>query len=98
MTVMILERVAPSVRGDLSRWMLEVKAGVFVGRISALVRDNLWERALKLADEGTLLQIWTTNNEQGFDLRCSNPKGRVPIKVEDIWLVQVVDPDPRREP
>ncbi|MEM9665496.1 MAG: type I-E CRISPR-associated endoribonuclease Cas2e [Bacteroidota bacterium] len=99
MTLLILERVRPSVRGDLSRWMIEVKAGVFIGRISALVRDNLWDRCLKLAedDEGTVLQCWSTNNEQGFDLRVHNPKGRFPVQVEDIWLVMVPDPDPRRE-
>ncbi len=99
MTIMILERVAPSVRGDLSRWLIEIKAGVFIGRISKLVRDNLWERALRLAadDDGTVIQVWSANTEQGFDLRFHNPKGRVPLRFEDIWLVQVVDPDPRRE-
>lgn len=100
MTILVLERVSPSVRGDLSRWMIEVKAGVFVGRLSALVRDNLWQRCLKLADEGdeTILQVWDTNNEQGFDLRVFNPRGRIPIQMEDIWLIMVPDPDPRREP
>lgn len=100
MTVMILERVTPSTRGDLSRWMIEVKTGVFVGRLSALVRDNLWKRCLKLTenDDATLMQIWSTNNEQGFDLRVHNPKGRFPYENEGIWLVMVADPDPRREP
>ncbi len=100
MTVMILERVTASTRGDLSRWMIEVKAGVFVGRLSALVRDNLWTRCLKLTenDDATLMQIWSTNNEQGFDLRVHNPKGRFPYENEGIWLVMVADPDPRREP
>ncbi|QXD16418.1 type I-E CRISPR-associated endoribonuclease Cas2e [Rhodocaloribacter litoris] len=100
MTVMILERVTPSTRGDLSRWMIEVKTGVFVGRLSALVRDNLWKRCLKLTenDDATLMQIWSTNNEQGFDLRVHNPKGRFPYQNEGIWLVMVADPDPRREP
>ncbi|RME57616.1 MAG: type I-E CRISPR-associated endoribonuclease Cas2 [Caldilineae bacterium] len=100
MTVMILERVTPSTRGDLSRWMIEVKTGVFVGRLSALVRDNLWKRCLKLTenDDATLMQIWSTNNEQGFDLRVHNPKGRFPYQNEGIWLVMVGDPDPRREP
>jgi len=99
-TVMILERVSPSVRGDLSRWMIEVKAGVFIGRLSKLVRENLWQRCLKLAsdDGGTLLQIWSANNEQGFDLRFHNPKGRFPVQNEGIWLVMVADPDPRRKP
>lgn len=97
---MILERVQPSLRGDLSRWLIEVKAGVFVGRVSKLVREALWERCLERSQgrDNTVLQIWRANSEQGFDLRYHNPKGRVPLQVEGIWLSQVVDPDPRREP
>lgn len=98
MTVMLLERVSPSVRGDLSRWMIEVKAGVFVGHLSALVRDNLWKRCVRQAEDGTVFQVWSTNNEQGFDLRAHNARGRVPIRIEDVWLIQVIDPDPRRTP
>jgi CRISPR-associated protein Cas2 len=97
MTVMILERVSPSVRGDLSRWMIEIKAGVFLGRINKLVREALWERCVQQADDGTVLQIWRANNEQGFDLRTYNPKGRIPTRYEGVWLVEVPDPDPRRE-
>lgn len=100
MTVILMERVSGSVRGDLSRWMIEVKTGVFVGRVSGLVRDNLWKRCLKLVtkDGGTLIQVWTTNNEQGFDLRAHNPKGRIPVNEEGIWLMLIPDPDRNREP
>ena len=96
MTVMILERVSPSLRGDLSRWLIEVKTGVFVGRVSQLVRDALWERCVAQCDDGTVLQLWRANNEQGLDLRAHNPKGRIPIRHEGIWLAEVPDPDPRR--
>ena len=34
MVVMILERVPPSLRGELTRWMLELRAGVFVGTLN----------------------------------------------------------------
>jgi CRISPR-associated protein Cas2 len=95
---MILERVTPSVRGDLSRWLIEIKAGVFVGKVSALIRESLWSRCLKRAEDGTVLQIWRTNNEQGFDLRYHNPKDRIPINKEGIWLVQFVDVDMNRIP
>jgi len=98
MTIMILERVSPSVRGDLSRWMIEIKAGVFLGRISKLVREALWERCVQQADGGSVLQVWRANNEQGFELRTHNPKGRIPMRHEGLWLVEVPDPDPRREP
>ncbi|MFZ5824078.1 MAG: type I-E CRISPR-associated endoribonuclease Cas2 [Bacillota bacterium] len=35
--------------------MLEPKAGVFVGTVSAAVRDLLWEKACKEIEEGGVL-------------------------------------------
>lgn len=86
MTVLIVERVSPSLRGDLGRWLIEIQAGVFVGRVNEVVREALWERATNRADDGTVLLIWRTNNEQGFDLRAWQPKQYVPISVEGLWL------------
>ena len=91
---MILERVPPSLRGELSRWLIELKAGVFVGRISAMVRDRLWERCLNRVKEGTLYQLWRTNSEQGFDIRWHNATDRIPINFEGIWLVMhITEPE-----
>ncbi|WP_338874723.1 type I-E CRISPR-associated endoribonuclease Cas2e [Spirosoma sp. SC4-14] len=86
MMVLIVERVSPSLRGDLGRWLIEVQAGVFVGRVSELVREALWERATNRVDEGTVTMLWRTNNEQGFDMRTWQPKQYVPINIEGIWL------------
>jgi CRISPR-associated protein Cas2 len=88
MTILILERVSPSLRGDLGRWLIEIQAGVFVGRVNELVREALWERATNRADEGTVLLIWRANNEQGFDLRAWQPKQYVPLNVEGVWLTR----------
>ena len=33
MIVLILERVPVGLRGELTRWLLEAKAGVFVGKV-----------------------------------------------------------------
>ena len=53
MVILLLERVSPSLRGELTRWLLEPKAGVFVGNVSALVREKLWTKACKsVGDEG----------------------------------------------
>ena len=41
MVVMLMEKVPKSVRGELTRWLIELRSGVFVGNISALVRDKL---------------------------------------------------------
>lgn len=86
MTILILERVSPSLRGDLSRWLVEVQAGVFVGRVSEVVREALWVRCTDRSDDGTVLLLWRTNGEQGFDLRAWQPRQYVPINVEGVWL------------
>lgn len=51
MVIMTLEKVPKSLRGELSRWMVEIQTGVFVGKLSALVRDLLWEKCVKKALE-----------------------------------------------
>jgi CRISPR-associated protein Cas2 len=90
MLVMILERVPMNLRGALSRWLLEPKAGVFLGNPSARVRDELWERAIKKAREtGAVLQIWTDQNPQGFSYRQSGSSERILVDLEGISLVSI---------
>ncbi len=86
MTILILESVSPSLRGELSKWLIEVQAGVFVGRINVLIQQSLWERALARAEDGSVTMIWRTNSEQGFDVKTWQPKDYVPLDVEGIWL------------
>ena len=47
MVVMIMESVPVSLRGELSRWLIEPHPGVFLGHLTAMVRDRLWERACR---------------------------------------------------
>ena len=64
MVVFVVERVQPSLRGELSRWLLEVKAGVFVGKLSALVREELWQLVTKkLQKNGSAVMIYPINSE-----------------------------------
>jgi len=88
MLVMFLEKVSPSLRGELTRWLIEPQAGVFVGHVSALVRDRLWEKCLQQRGEGGVIQIWSTNTEQRFDIRTWGDTGRDMVNHEGIWLVR----------
>lgn len=89
MTVLLLENVPPGLRGELSRWMVEVSAGVFVGCVSGLVREQLWTMCEGGADGGSLQMIWKAATPQGFDVRTHNPKGRYAEQVDGVWLVRV---------
>jgi len=92
MLVMILERVPVSLRGELSRWLIEPHTGVFVGKVSALVRDRLWERCIKRMNEGAVIQIWSTNNEQGFAVRAIGLTARELLDYEGLCLVRIPFP------
>lgn len=65
---MILEKVPLSLRGELTRWLLEPQAGVFVGDVSAMVREKLWHKACSKMKNGAGILIWSTNTEQGFKM------------------------------
>ena len=88
MLVMFLEKVSTSLRGELTRWLIEPQPGVFVGHVSALVRDRLWEKCVQQRDQGGVIQIWSTNTEQRFDIRAWGNTDREMVNHEGIWLVR----------
>ena len=88
MLVMVLEKVPASLRGELTRWLIEPKPGVFVGHVTAMVRDRLWEKCVKQRGEGGLIQIWSTNTEQRFDMRSWGETDRSLMNFEGVWLVR----------
>jgi len=77
-------------RGALSRWLLEPKTGIFLGNPSARVRDELWNKSVKKAGQiGTVLQIWTDQNPQGFSYRQLGNSERSIVDFEGIALVRL---------
>ena len=90
MVVMILQNVPTSLRGELTRWMLEPRAGVFVSSLSALVRDKLWERVCQNAQGGACIMIHNAATEQGFACRFWAAGTRVVEDFDGLTLVRVL--------
>ncbi len=89
MVVMVLEKVPKSLKGELTRWMLEVSTGVFIGSLSAMVRDLLWEKCIDKKGTGRCCQLYRTNNEQGFAIRMYGDSNRSLVNFDGIILVAV---------
>ncbi|HRJ34272.1 MAG TPA: type I-E CRISPR-associated endoribonuclease Cas2e [Fimbriimonadaceae bacterium] len=87
MVVLIVTAVKPGLRGELSRWMIEPHAGIFVGHLSGRVRDKLWEKVVLEVAEGSALMLHSARTEQGFDVRCHGERTRVPVDFEGITLI-----------
>jgi CRISPR-associated protein Cas2 len=89
MVIMILEKVSPSLRGELTRWLLEARTGVFIGHVSAMVRDRLWDKCCRSRGVGGVLQAWSTNNEQRFTMRSHGDTSRRIVEIEGVQLVMI---------
>ena len=60
MLVIVLENAPPRLRGRLAVWLLEIRAGVYVGNYSVKVRDHIWSQVEAGIGEGNgswLIQI-----------------------------------------
>lgn len=89
MVVLIVECVPPTLRGELSRWMIEPRAGVFVGSPSAMVRDKLWEKVMKQGADGGATILYSSNTEQGFAIRTFGGTRREIVDLEGLALVRL---------
>ncbi|HBH34490.1 MAG TPA: type I-E CRISPR-associated endoribonuclease Cas2 [Psychrobacter sp.] len=88
MLVVVTETVPPSLRGRLAIWLLEVRAGVYVGDVSRRVREMIWEQVQEMAEDGNVVMSWATDTESGFDFVTYGENRRVPIEHEGMRLVQ----------
>ncbi|MFZ5907186.1 MAG: type I-E CRISPR-associated endoribonuclease Cas2e [Nitrospirota bacterium] len=87
MLVIVVENVPPRLRGRLAIWLLEVRAGVYVGDVSRRVREMIWETVIKGCGEGNAVMAWNTNTESGFDFLTWGTNRREPVEMDGIKLV-----------
>jgi len=93
MTVVVVSDCPPKLRGDLTKWLLEISTGVYVGKINARVRDELWNRICENLKHGRATMVYHTNNEQRMDFRVHNTLWE-PVDYDGIKLVR--RPSPRQ--
>lgn len=87
MLVVVTENVPPQLRGRLAVWLLEVRAGVYVGEVPRKVREMIWYQITQLAEAGNVVMAWATNNESGFDFQTWGENRRMPVDLDGLRLV-----------
>ncbi len=89
MMVLVIDRAPAKLRGELTKWLLEVKPGVFVGKVSAMVRENLWAKVYDMENISGAVLLYSMNNEQGFQMEmCGEPNRRV-ININGLQLIGI---------
>lgn len=97
MVVVVTESVPPRLRGRLAIWLLEIRAGVYVGDTTKRVREMIWEQIVSLAEDGNVAMAWASRNESGFEFQTYGQNRRIPVDYDGLRLVRFA-PEPDSEP
>lgn len=87
MIVVSVSNCPMKLRGDITKWLMEIDTGVFVGNLNAKVRDALWNRICDNIGNGRACMAFSANNEQKLDFRICNTSWE-PVDFNGIKLVR----------
>jgi CRISPR-associated protein Cas2 len=89
--VLVLDKARPALRGQISRWLMEVKPGIFVGTVSARVRDAIWAMIRARHTQGGALLVARARNEQGFVMESHGAPTRQVFDIDGLTLIRRLD-------
>lgn len=93
--VIVLTNAPPRLRGRLAAWLLEVRAGVFVGDYSARTRERIWRQVQAYIEGGDAVMVWKAPTDQGYDFATVGRNRRMPVDFDGLKLVSFA---PREKP
>ena len=97
MLVIVVENVPPRLRGRLAVWLIEIRAGVYVGDLSIKVREMIWSQIEIGIEEGNAVMVWSTNTESGFDFMTLGKNRRLPVEFDGLKLVSFYPVEDEKE-
>lgn len=88
MMVIVVENAPPRLRGRLSLWLLEIRAGTYVGKFSKRIRERIWDETKQLIEDGNAVIAWSTPTESGFSFDTYGNNRRECIEIDGLTLVK----------
>lgn len=88
MTVTVVLSDCPQkLRGDMTKWFVEINTGVYVGNLNSRVRDEVWDRITENIGHGHATMVFSTSGEQKIDFRVHNAYWE-PVDFDGIKLMR----------
>ncbi len=88
MLVIVLENAPPRLRGRLGIWLVEVRAGVYVGTYSRRVREYVWAQVEEGLEDGNAVLVWQSKAEAGYEFLTLGKNRRMPSDFDGVQLVK----------
>lgn len=92
MLVIAVNNAPPRLRGRLAVWLLEIRAGVYVGNYSRRTREMIWEQVQSLIEQGDAIIAWAAASDAGYDFDTCGVNRRVPTDLDGMKLVRFLPP------
>ncbi len=87
MMVVVVSNVPARLRGRLAAWLVELRAGVYVGDYSARTREMIWQQVAAGLDAGDAVMVWKAPTDQGYEFRTVGRNRRMPVDFDGLKLV-----------
>lgn len=87
MLVIAVNNAPPRLRGRLAVWLLEIRAGVYVGNYSRRTREMIWNQVIDEIEDGDAIIAWAVPNDAGYDFDTSGVNRRMPADLDGLKLV-----------
>lgn len=87
MMVVVVENAPPRLRGRLAVWLLEIRAGVYVGTYSRRTRERIWDEVVGAIEDGNAVIAWAAPNDAGFAFDTCGANRRIPVDFDGFALV-----------
>ena len=97
MLVIAVNNAPPRLRGRLAVWLVEIRAGVYVGNYSRRTREMIWEQVQSLIEDGDAIIAWATANDAGYDFDTCGLNRRTPTDVDGMKVVRFRPPQEAHE-
>ena len=93
MLVIVVSNAPPRLRGRLAVWLLEIRAGVYIGNYSRRTREMIWQEVTDHIGEGDAIIAWATRSDNGYTFETCGASRRIPVDLDGMKLVSFL-PDP----
>ncbi len=88
MLVIVVNNAPPRLRGRLAVWLLEIRAGVYVGNYSRRTREMIWEQVKAHIGDGDAIVAWAVPSDTGYEFDTCGVNRRVPVDFDGFKLVR----------
>jgi CRISPR-associated protein Cas2 len=68
-------------------WLLEVRAGVYIGDVSQRTREMIWEHLSEGCENGNAVMAWASQHESGYEFQTLGENRRLPVEFDGLRLV-----------